>query len=131
MFWRWICSAFICLKKALLWLKYLGLFFLLDIKFKLMYFFRVLRHFKNSISFSMAPVVFDIKKSLMIFKNIFFPACMAYHFSVTGFNFIFLLYNTVLVLPYIDMNLPRVYMSSQSWGNLTDSFHPDLIGEWN
>ena len=26
-----------------------------------------------------------------------------------------LLYNTVLVLPYIDMNLPRVYMSSQSW----------------
>ena len=33
------------------------------------------------------------------------------------FNFYFyfiLLYNTVLVLPYIDMNLPRVYMSSQS-----------------
>ena len=34
------------------------------------------------------------------------------------FNFYFyfiLLYNTVLVLPYIDMNQPRVYMSSQSW----------------
>ena len=34
------------------------------------------------------------------------------------FNFYFyfiLLYNTVLVLPYIDMNLSRVYMSSQSW----------------
>ena len=34
------------------------------------------------------------------------------------FNFYFyfiLLYNTVLVLPYIDMNLPRVYMSSQTW----------------
>ena len=34
------------------------------------------------------------------------------------FNFYFyfiLLYNTVLVLPYIDMNLPWVYMSSQSW----------------
>ena len=33
------------------------------------------------------------------------------------FNFYFyfiLLYNTVLVLPYIDMNQPRVYMSSQS-----------------
>ena len=26
-----------------------------------------------------------------------------------------LLYNTVLVLPYINMNLPRVYMNSQSW----------------
>ena len=32
------------------------------------------------------------------------------------FKFYFiLLYNIVLVLPYIDMNLPRVYMSSQSW----------------
>ena len=30
-------------------------------------------------------------------------------------NFIFLLYNTVLVLPYIDMNPPQVYMSSQPW----------------
>ena len=29
--------------------------------------------------------------------------------------FFFLLYNTVLVLPYIDMNPPWVYMSSQSW----------------
>ena len=31
------------------------------------------------------------------------------------FNFIFLLYNTVLVLSYIDMNPPQVYMSSQPW----------------
>ena len=31
------------------------------------------------------------------------------------FIFFILLYNTVLVLPYIDMNPPRVYMSSQSW----------------
>ena len=34
------------------------------------------------------------------------------------FNFYFyfiLLYNTVLVLPYFDMNQPWVYMSSQSW----------------
>ena len=30
------------------------------------------------------------------------------------FNFI-LLYNTVLVLPYIDMNPPQVYMGSQTW----------------
>ena len=36
-----------------------------------------------------------------------------YWFVVFFFNFI-LLYNTVLVLPYIDMNLPRVYTSSQS-----------------
>ena len=34
------------------------------------------------------------------------------------FNFYFyfiLLYNTVLVLPYIDMNPPLVYMRSQTW----------------
>ena len=32
------------------------------------------------------------------------------------FKFIFiLLYNPVLVLPYINMNPPRLYMSSQSW----------------
>ena len=37
------------------------------------------------------------------------------------FNFYFyfiLLCNTVLVLPYIDMNPPWVYMSSQSWTHL-------------
>ena len=31
------------------------------------------------------------------------------------FFYFILLYNTVLVLPYIDMNPPQVYMSSQSW----------------
>ena len=41
------------------------------------------------------------------YQNIFF-----------NLNFIFLLYNTVLVLPYINMNPPRVYMSSQSWTHL-------------
>ena len=35
-------------------------------------------------------------------------------FTFLKFYFI-LLYNTVLVLPYITMNLPRVYTSSQSW----------------
>ena len=39
-----------------------------------------------------------------------------FYFILKNFYFHFiLLYNTVLVLPYIDMNLPRVYMSSQSW----------------
>ena len=31
------------------------------------------------------------------------------------FFYFILLYNTVLVLPYINMNLPQVYMCSQSW----------------
>ena len=37
---------------------------------------------------------------------------------ILPYNFYFffiLLYNAVLVLPYIDMNPPRVYMSSHSW----------------
>ena len=39
-------------------------------------------------------------------------------FGMIFFNFYFyfiLLYNTVLVLPYIDMNQPRVYMSSDDF----------------
>ena len=39
-------------------------------------------------------------------------------FFFFNLNFIFLFYNTVLVLPYIDMNPPQVYMSSQSWTHL-------------
>ena len=38
--------------------------------------------------------------------------------SIFFYLFIYLfilLYNTVLVLPYIDMNPPQVYMSSQPW----------------
>ena len=37
-------------------------------------------------------------------------------FFFKNFYFYFiLLYNTVVVLPYIDMNPPQVYMSSQTW----------------
>ena len=40
----------------------------------------------------------------------------ALHFLFVSNSFyFFLLYNTVLVLPYIDMNPPQVYMSSQPW----------------
>ena len=36
-----------------------------------------------------------------------------------NFNFYFILiYNTVLVLPYTDMNPPRLYMRSQTWTHL-------------
>ena len=47
------------------------------------------------------------------------------------FNFYFyfiLLYNTVLVLPYIDMNQSRVYMSSQSWTPLPHPIPYHLSG---
>ena len=51
----------------------------------------------------------------------------ALSFFFFNFNLYFiLLYNTVLVLAYIDMNLPRVYMSSQTWTPLPPptSHHP-------
>ena len=42
-----------------------------------------------------------------------------YSFFFFNFYFYFILfYNTVLVLPYIDMNPPQVYMSSQTWTSL-------------
>ena len=43
-----------------------------------------------------------------------------FYFFYFYFYFI-LLYNTVLVLPYIDMNPPRVYMYSSSWTTLPSS----------
>ena len=45
------------------------------------------------------------------------------------FNFYFyfiLLYNTVLVLPHIDMNPPQVYKSSQTWTSLPP---PSILDE--
>ena len=59
-----------------------------------------------------------IVKSLCILRKIQ-PTCFIgffFHFLKKIFYFYFiLLYNTVLVLPYIDMNQPQVYTSSQSW----------------
>ena len=42
------------------------------------------------------------------------------------FNFIFKFYNIVLVLPYIEMNPPQVYMGSPSWTLLPppSPYHP-------
>ena len=37
------------------------------------------------------------------------------NFFLNFYFYLILLYNTVLVLPYIDMNPPRVYMRSQTW----------------
>ena len=50
---------------------------------------------------------FGIKNLIYILVFIFFPFYL--------FFFIFKLYNTVLVLPYIKMNLPQVYTCSPSW----------------
>ena len=60
------------------------------------------------------PCATNICRSLHFKKLLKF--LFIYLFIYFYFNFYFiLLYNAVLVLPYIDMNSPRVYMSSQSW----------------
>ena len=55
----------------------------------------------------------------MIFKFTDVHCFLSFYFYLKiFFNFYFyfiLLYNTVLILPHIDMNPPRVYMSSQTW----------------
>ena len=38
-----------------------------------------------------------------------------YFFNLNFYFYFILLYSTILVLAYIDMNPPQVYMSSQSW----------------
>ena len=64
-----------------------------------------------------SPTFFQILYESDIHKRFFF------------FNFYFiLLYNTVLVLPYIDMNRPRVNMSSQTWTPLPPSSPYHLSG---
>ena len=45
----------------------------------------------------------------------FFLLLFFFKFFKIKKNFFFLLYNIVLVLPYIDMNPPWVYMCSPSW----------------
>ena len=56
-----------------------------------------------------------------------FPGSGSFLFLNFYFYFI-LLYNTVLVLPYIDMNPPRVYMSSQTWTPLSPTTPYHLSG---
>ena len=49
-----------------------------------------------------------------------------FFFFFISFYLFILLYNIVLILPYINMNLPRVYMCSPSWTPLPplSAYHP-------
>ena len=55
---------------------------------------------------------------------------LSYFFSFARIYFIyfFFLYNIVLVLPYINMNLPWVYTCSPSWTLLPPPSHPIPLG---
>ena len=64
---------------------------------------------KKTRVYFIVTILFCFYRSKQVWRDSFM--CYLFYFY---FYFI-LLYNTVLVLPYIDMNQPRVYMSSQSW----------------
>ena len=80
-------------------------------------------------SLTYACTITAIKVTNITITSKSFPVSLCFFvflFFLT-FNFYFiLLYNTVLVLPYIDMNPPRVYMRSQTWTPLPPPFpqHP-------
>ena len=81
-----------------------------SVLFQILFWFRVLCNIEQrSLGYTVDPCWLSI-----LFY--FFPWTLLYFFY---FYFYFiLLYNTVLVLPYIDMNPPRVCMSSQTWNPL-------------
>ena len=61
-----------------------------------------------------------------VFKNIFLGNCILFLLFIIIIIFYFLLYNIVLVLPYISMHPPWVYTCSPSWTPLPPPFpyHP-------
>ena len=72
-----------------------------------------LQSFPASGSFQMSQFLASGGSSIGVSAS---ASVLFYFIIFFKFNFHFiLLYNTVLVLPYIDTNPPRVYMSSQSW----------------
>ena len=72
---------------------------------------------------SKLPLIFTHQKIIILklfnrYCFIFSPLFSFFYYFFFFFNFYFyfiLLYITILVLPYIDMNPPWVYMSSQTW----------------
>ena len=60
---------------------------------------------------------FTDKQDCSIVPIVHFSVCILWvvSFFFNFYSYFILLYNTVLVLPYIDMNPPWVYMLSQTW----------------
>ena len=55
-------------------------------------------------------LLFHVQFFFFFFNNILIGS-----FLLIRIFYFILLYNTILVLPYINMNLPRVYVRSHSW----------------
>ena len=62
----------------------------------------------------------------ILFTKTFYFYFLNFYLYFYFYVYFILLYNTVLVLPYIDMNPPRVYTHSQTWTPLPppSPYHP-------
>ena len=78
---------------------------------------RWLRCFPLSYSRSVTLFHFTFR-SIIPFEFAFVKILRNFYSSLLICIIFILLYNTVLVLPHINMNLPRVYTCSQSWALL-------------
>ena len=69
-----------------------------------------------------------LKSTALVTHSIFFFFFFWQHFLI---NLFFLLYNIVLVLPYINMHPPQVYMCSLSWNPLPppSPYHPSGLSQ--
>ena len=74
-----------------------------------------------------AAVPFSIFSCCTLTTNTFY----LFWFNLLIFYFIFYLYSIVLVLPYINMNLPQVYTCSPSWTLLRppSPYHPSGLSQ--
>ena len=77
-------------------------------------------------------IITDIKLfrfNCRFYRSLCFPLFLS--FLILLLLLLFLLYNIVLVLPYINMNLPQVYVSSHSWTPLPPPslYHPSGLSQ--
>ena len=73
-------------------------------------------------------LIFTILSSFCIIKHELWHMLLFFYYFFNFYFYFILLYNTVFVLPYIDMNPPRVYMRSQTWTPLPPPSHNISLG---
>ena len=73
----------------------------------------ILFHYKSPTIIDKHQARFYIFWNLSNLQGLIYT-CKTFFFLLNSYFYFVLLYNTVLVLPYIDMNPPRVYMRSQT-----------------
>ena len=77
--------------------------------------FSYILHLSSFLEICIANMVYHSGIDFLSSWQLFFLNKDSFFQNLNFYFYFILLYNTVLVLPYIDMNLPQVYMRSQTW----------------